>query len=95
MTPIHPTSEEEMGEMPRFAPFMLGGLTWPQAKQQMRLTGCAVRRNHWCAPIVRLIDGKPALDDEGEIVEPIFLPTIEDAKSDDWAMIENPEGKAP
>jgi hypothetical protein len=80
-----------MSEMPDLKPLMLAGLTWPQAKQQMRLTGCAVRRNHWCAPIVRLIDGRPALDDEGEIVEAEFLPTIEDARADDWSMTENPE----
>lgn len=76
-------------EMPTFEPFMLRGLGWGEALDQMKLTGCAVRRQHWCAPIVRLIDGKPHFDDEGEIVEP-FKPRASERRSKDWEMIPNP-----
>jgi hypothetical protein len=82
------------GGPPTVEPFMLRGLGWGEALNAMKATGCAVRRNHWCAPIVRLIDGKPHFDDEGEIVEP-FTPTVADRRSKDWQMIANPPPTTP
>lgn len=76
-------------ELPKFEPLMLRGLGWGEAVKAMQATGCAVRRPHWCAPIVRLIDGKPHFDDEGETVES-FKPTASDRRSQDWEMIPNP-----
>ncbi|MDP3853647.1 hypothetical protein [Phenylobacterium sp.] len=73
---------------PSFDPFMLHGLSYTEALQQMRLTDCAVRRDHWCAPVVRLVDGRPMLDDEGDL-SPLLL-LGDDRRARDWGMIPNP-----
>jgi hypothetical protein len=83
-----PDTETAADELPEFKPLMLKGLTYPEALVSMRATGCAIRRQHWCAPVVRLIDGKPHLDNEDE-VEP-FTPTAEDRRAGNWEMSPNP-----
>lgn len=70
---------------------MLRGLTFAQALASMRATGCAIRRNHWCAPIVRLVDGRPHLDDEGEVESAPYHPATDDRRAADWEMIPSPE----
>lgn len=73
---------------PPFEPFMLRGLSYAEALQQMRLTDCAVRRDHWCAPVVRLVDGEPMIDDEGDLWP--FLLLGDDRRARDWGMVPNP-----
>lgn len=52
--------------MPDFKPFMLRGLSYMDALNAAKATGCAIRRNHWCAPVVVWNGSRAMLDDEGQ-----------------------------
>lgn len=77
--------------MPELKPLMLRSLFYDEAVRQMKATGCAIRRNHWCAPIVAMRGGKPTLDDEGEL-QP-WKPTAADRKARDWEMVDDPDAE--
>lgn len=72
--------------MPEPKPFMLRGLRYAEAIQQMRLTSCAIRRNHWCAPVVINKGTRFFLDDEGELSP--WKALTEDRRAQDWEMVE-------
>lgn len=68
---------------------MLSGLTWGSAQRAMKATGCAVRRPHWCNPVVVLdASGKPVIDDDGEIHTDWI--DNSDRRARDWQMVEDP-----
>lgn len=89
--PYFETCEEcgGSGTMPDFAPFMLRCLTYAEVLQQMRVTGCAGRRNHWCAPVI-VYEGARLIFDNEDQRDP-WKPTREDRKAHDWEMVTKPE----
>lgn len=79
-------------QMPTLEPLRLSGLTYAKALKQMRETGCALRRPHWCNPVVvRDKDGSLWMDDEGER-EP-WSPAGDDDLADDWQMVFQGRGR--
>ena len=70
--------------LPDFAPTMLRGLRWSQALNALRAVDCAVRRDHWCSPVVVLIDGQSWQDDDGDLTPFVFMDG--DRRSADWSM---------
>lgn len=70
---------------PDLKPVQLCGLTWKKALKSLGAVDCALRRPHWCSPVVILKDGLPVIDDDGEIKPFDFLPGDKTAK--DWAMV--------
>lgn len=78
--------------LPAFPPIMLRGLRYVEAIQQMRVTGCAIRRNHWCAPILINKGSRFFLDDEGELKP--WKALAEDRRASDWEMVERPAPEA-
>lgn len=71
--------------LPDLEPVMLRGLTWPQALAGLEAVDCAIRREHWCSPVVILRDGNPVLDDDGEIKPFTFMRGSQGFKGDRWA----------
>lgn len=71
--------------LPDFEPLMLSALSYGQAIQQMRATGCSVRRPHWCAPVLLIDHDRIVMDDEGELTA--WEPTPEDKRARDWSMV--------
>jgi hypothetical protein len=69
----------------KFEPFMLRCLTYGEALQSMRHTGCAIRRQHWCNPVLVYEGTRLVLDDEGDIRP--WKPTGEDRRAVDWEMV--------
>jgi hypothetical protein len=85
------TSEATAGdECPEFSPIMLRGLTYSQVLQQMRVTGCAGRRHHWCSPVI-VYEGAELIFDNEDQVEP-WRATAADRRASDWEMTPRPEG---
>lgn len=72
-------------EVPAFPPFMLTGLTYAEAKTQARATGCALRRPHWCTPVLVYEEGRLWLDDEG--IVSVWVTAPEDMRASDWMMV--------
>lgn len=66
---------------PDLAPIELWGLTYAQAVEGAK-TGMAMRRPHWCAPVVVWNGRKLVLDDDGEIGP--WRSTVSDRKAADW-----------
>ena len=75
----------EAPRLPDFKPFMLRGLTYAEVLQQMRVTGCAGRRNHWCAPVLVYEGSRLELDDDGE--RQPWTAFADDRKARDWEMV--------
>ena len=73
---------------PVFPPLMLSGLTYAQAKLQARITGCAIRRPHWCNPVLIWEGDRLWMDDEGETIVWSREGANEDMRADDWIMVE-------
>lgn len=71
--------------LPDLAPVMLTGLRWDQARSALDAIDCAARREHWCSPVVILLDGKPVIDDDGEIKPFTFMPG--DRRFADWMLV--------
>jgi hypothetical protein len=76
-------------ELPEFKPFMLRGLSYADVLHQMRVTGCAGRRNHWCAPVLVYQGTRLLLDNEDEIHP--WKATADDRKATDWEMVDQPK----
>lgn len=82
-----------MDALPDFKPLMLSGLSYDEVIHQMRQTGCAARRLHWCAPLLVMGPRRGLwLDDEGERRQ--YVPTLSDRACPDWVMVENPAQRA-
>jgi hypothetical protein len=77
-------------DMPQLKPLMLRCMTYGDVLRQMRVTGCAGRRNHWCAPVLVYRGTKLLLDDEGEMRP--WRANADDRRSSDWEMVDD-EGK--
>lgn len=77
-----------MGDLlPDLKPLMLSRLSYDEALHAARVTGCALRRPHWCSPVLVLGPrGGRWLDDEGEMRQ--FVPTLSDRLTPDWMMVE-------
>lgn len=81
-----------MSEMPDLKPFMLRCLTYSEALQAMRHTGCAIRRNHWCAPVL-IYEGTRLLLDDEDARHP-WKATRDDRTATDWEMTPHPDDDA-
>lgn len=79
--------------VPQFPPFMLRCLTYSEALQQMRHTGCAIRRQHWCSPVVVYEGTQLIFDNEDQ--RDLWKPTREDQKARDWEMTPHPDAVPP
>lgn len=71
--------------VPDFQPEMLCGLKWAQASAALARVDCAIRRDHWCSPVVVLIDGEHVIDSDGDIAPFDFGPG--DRSASDWSMV--------
>ena len=76
---------EALDELPDLKPVQLCGLSWKQALKALGAVDCALRRPHWCSPVVILKDGMPVIDDDGDIKPFDFMPG--DRTAMDWAMV--------
>ncbi|KQN09835.1 hypothetical protein ASE85_02555 [Sphingobium sp. Leaf26] len=76
--------------MPQIAPVLLSGLTWKQAFANLLAVDCALRRPHWCSPIMILHNGVLTQDDDGEMSPFSFMSDDERAK--DWMMVPRVDG---
>jgi hypothetical protein len=74
--------------LPAFEPFMLRGLSFEQAMNSMRVTGCAVRRPHWCSPVLVMDGDKVLIDDDGEMSA--YRSILDERSATDWEMVERP-----
>lgn len=81
-----------MNDPPDLKPFMLRGLTYVDALNAAKATGCAIRRNHWCAPVVVWNGARAMLDDESELSP--FTLAREDRGATDWEMTPHPDAEA-
>lgn len=71
--------------LPDLTPVMLSGLTWDEAKSALQHVDCAVRRPHWCSPVVILgQDGEPIMDSDGDLYA-LELDRY-DRHARDWSM---------
>lgn len=75
--------------LPVFEPFELWGLTYDGAMGSAKV-GMAVRRAHWCSPVVIHEGGKFLIDDDGELSR--YVPTWDDRRADDWNCQKRAEG---
>jgi hypothetical protein len=71
--------------MPDLRPLMLCGLTWTQAKRAIGAVTCALRRPHWCSPVVIIQNGELVIDDDGDILPFSLMPG--DRWAHDWMMV--------
>ena len=76
-----------MDTLPDLRPILLSGLTWTEAKGGLERVDCALRRPHWCSPVVILRDGKLTIDDDGEFRPFTFAPRMGDRWARDWMMV--------
>lgn len=82
-------------ELPDLRPILLGGLTWKQARSALEAVDCAIRREHWCSPVVILHEGRLTLDDDGELSPFTPMPAGvakvfgcgADRTAQDWMMV--------
>lgn len=74
-----------MDRLPDLAPAMLSGLTWAQARSALGAVDCALRRPHWCSPVVILSEGKLTQDDDGDLSPFTFMRG--DRSASDWMMV--------
>jgi hypothetical protein len=74
-----------MDTLPAFEPLMLSGLAYTSALKQQRATGCALRRPHWCQPILVNTSEGLMMDDEGEFSP--WEPSSDDERARDWQMV--------
>lgn len=75
--------------MPELKPLLLSNLSYSAAVKQMRLTGCAVRRPHWCDPVLIWWNDRVMMDDGEEFLT--WEPTGEDERASDWLMVAREE----
>lgn len=78
--------------LPTFEPLMLSGLKYSEAIRQMKETGCALRRPHWCSPVLVYEQERVWFDDEGQCVP--WSSAFEDMAATDWMMVPRPEVRA-
>lgn len=71
--------------MEHLAPVMLRRMTWAQARRCLSAVDCAIRRDHWCSPVVVLIDGLRWIDSDGDLLP--FSLHGDDATASDWSMV--------
>lgn len=74
-----------MDNRPQLSPVALSGLTWKQAERALRAVDCALRRPHWCDPVVVLIDGKLMLDSGDDMY--LLRHMRGDKSASDWSMV--------
>ena len=74
-----------MDTMPSLAPVLLSGLTWKEALANLLSVDCALRRPHWCSPVMILQDGVLTQDDDGEMSPFSFMSG--DERTKDWMMV--------
>lgn len=70
-----------MDVMPELKPVELWGLSYDGAMGSAR-AGMAVRRAHWCSPVVIYENGEYLIDDDGE-THPYEHPR-DDRRATDW-----------
>lgn len=78
-----------MSEMPELKPLLLSNLPYVQAVNQMRVTGCAIRRPHWCDLVLVWRGDRVMFDDGEELIT--WEPTREDERARDWLMVQREE----
>ncbi len=99
MSPTPTTPQEQPDghtkgeELLVFAPLMLTNLKYSEAIRQMKETGCALRRPHWCSPVLVYEQERVWFDDDGQCVS--WSSAFEDMAADDWMMVERSPMTAP
>lgn len=74
-----------MDRLPDLQPVALCGLSWDEARSSITAVDCAIRRPHWCSPVVILHNGKLVIDDDGDIKPFEFMSGDRGAR--DWMMV--------
>lgn len=80
-------SNETLTIVERLRPVMLCGLTWKQALNGLKAVDCALRRPHWCSPVVVLVGDTLLIDDDGDMKPFSFTPRMGDRYAKDWMMV--------
>lgn len=70
-----------MDALPAFEPVELWGLTYRQAMNSAR-AGLAVRRAHWCSPVVIFEGDAFLIDDDGDLSP--YEHCRDDRRASDW-----------
>lgn len=71
--------------LPNFVPVMLSGLTWKEAHAALMRVDCAIRRAHWCSPVMILHEGALTIDSDGDLYP--YSPFGPDGRARDWSMV--------